>query len=87
MCERSPYTLLFYQRESRETNFTQITEAKKVKDIKEAFFMPNLMGLRFASDTNEVLITGSMVHWDTLKLKTVEKLGSEIDSMYHEHKE
>jgi hypothetical protein len=44
------------------------------------------MGLNFAAETNEVLMTGSMVHWDTVKLKSVEKLGTEIDSMYHEQK-
>ena len=31
-------------------------------------------------------MTGSMVHWDTVKLKEVAQYGMEIDVSYHEEK-
>ena len=35
---------------------------------------------------NDVLMTGSLVQWDTIKMKTVERYGMEVDGTYYEQK-
>ena len=35
---------------------------------------------------NDVLLSGSLVQWDTIKMKTVEKYGMQIDGSYYEQK-
>ena len=86
LCEKAPYTLFFYQREERSMHFTEITDQREANRIRETFFAPKALGSQFYAETHDVLMTGSMVHWDTVKLKAVEQYGMEINDGYFEDK-
>ena len=71
--------MFFYQRESRLENFVQITDKKDIKKLKDLFFNGKATGNQFTAEDNEILITGSLVDWDVIKMKTSENYGMEID--------
>ena len=68
-------------------NFVQITDKKDNKRLKDLFFNGKATGNQFTADDNDILITGSLVDWDVLKMKTSENYGMEIDQTFHEHKD
>ena len=57
-----------------------------MKKIKEAFFIPKALGTQFYAESHDILISGSLVNWDTVKLKSVEQYGTEINLEYYESK-
>ena len=51
--------------------------------IKENYFAAKNLPLQVTADNSDVLISGSIVHWDVVKMKAVEQLGVEMDGAYH----
>ena len=66
---------MFYQREMRQKDFTPITDPKDVRKIRDTFFGPKTLSKIFTPDSTDVLMTGSLVQWDTVKIKKVEEYG------------
>lgn len=86
VCERSPYTLLFYQRETRADKYVQISASKEYKKVYDALFSPKARGPLFDAARGDVLMSGSLVNWDTVKLRLAEEFVMELDEGFHDRK-
>ena len=86
MCDKSPYILLFYQRELRNLKYTQIQNSKSSKKIFETLFSKNTLGPLFTAKQNSVLISGSLVNWDVFKMKDIHDYSVKLDPTYYEKK-
>lgn len=54
--------------------------------IRKTFFDPAALGTKFHAESQNVLMTGSMVNWDTVKMKDVQQYGMEINDSYYKEK-
>jgi len=86
LCDKSPYSLIFYQREQRELKYTQIKSSKTYKKIFETLFSKNSLGSLFTAKQNSVLISGSLVNWDIFKMKDVHDFSIQLDPNFYEKK-
>ena len=55
--------------------------------LKDNYFIAKATGNEFSTSESEILLTGSMVAWDVIKMKTAESYGMEIDQSFHEAKD
>ena len=53
------------------------------KLLKDKYFAPKNLGLQFTADNTCVLISGSIVQWDVVKMKPAEEFGMDIDADYY----